>query len=126
MTTLTSIYPPGAPPPAAPYSPAVKAGNMIFVSGQIPINSKGEILEGTIGEKTELILDNIQLILKGANSDLTKIAKVNIFLTDMAFFSEINKVYVTYFTDFKPARSCVAVKELPLGVDIEIECIAFE
>lgn len=97
---------------------------MLYVSGQVPFTADGKKVEGSITDKTKQVFNNIQAILAAGNSGLDKIVKVNIFLTDMANFKELNEIYGTYFTAHRPARSCVAVKELPLGADVEIEVIA--
>lgn len=95
----------------------------IFVSGQLPADFDGNLVEGTMREKTEAVLKNLQEVLTTANSSLDNIVKVQVFLTDMKDFAEMNQEYEKWITH-KPARSCVAVKELPKGVNIEIECIA--
>jgi reactive intermediate/imine deaminase len=96
---------------------------MIYVSGQIPATASGDLVEGSIGEKTAACIGNIEAILAAANSSLEKVVKVNVFLTTMNNFAGMNAEYEKWFTT-KPARSCVAVYQLPKGVDVEIECIA--
>ena len=108
-----------------PQSQAIRANGQIFVSGQIPADSTGALVTGTIGELTQACCNNIQAILTAAGSDVSKIVKVNVFLTDMANFAEMNATYEKFFVH-KPARSCVAVHQLPKGVLVEIECIALE
>jgi 2-iminobutanoate/2-iminopropanoate deaminase len=108
---------------AGPYSHAVAAGGTIYCSGQIPWNAAGEVQTGPIGDLTTLCIANLEKVLQAAGSSISKVVKVNVFLTDMANFAEMNKAYEKGFTH-KPARSCVAVKELPKGVPVEIECIA--
>lgn len=110
-------------PPVGPYSQAMKTHHAIYCSGQLPADSEGNIIEGSMGEKTKACLDALSAVLTEANSSLDKIVKVQIFLTDMNDFAEMNKQYEKMITH-KPARSCVAVKQLPKGVNIEIECIA--
>ncbi|CEJ55199.1 Putative Protein MMF1, mitochondrial [Penicillium brasilianum] len=112
-------------PPAGPYSQAIRANGQIFVSGQIPADSTGALVTGSIGELTQACCNNIQAILTAAGSEVSKIVKVNVFLTDMANFAEMNATYEKFFVH-KPARSCVAVHQLPKGVLVEIECIALE
>ena len=90
---------------------------------RIPASPSGELVQGTIGEKTEACIRNLKAILNEAGSSLDKIVKVNIFITDMKNFAAMNEEYAKWFTT-KPARSCVAVYQLPLGVEVEIECIA--
>ncbi|KAJ5225100.1 hypothetical protein N7468_006325 [Penicillium chermesinum] len=112
-------------PPAGPYSQAIRANGQIFVSGQIPADASANLVQGNIGELTQACCDNIKAILTAAGSSVSKIVKVNVFLTDMANFAEMNATYEKFFTH-KPARSCVAVHQLPKGVPVEIECIALE
>ncbi|EDN96902.1 hypothetical protein SS1G_01830 [Sclerotinia sclerotiorum 1980 UF-70] len=104
-------------------SHAVQTPFGVFVSGQLPADFEGNLVQGTIREKTEAVFKNLQEVLITANSSLDKIVKVQVFLTDMKDFAEMNEEYEKWITH-KPARSCVAVKELPKGVNIEIECIA--
>ncbi|KAI5294002.1 hypothetical protein KEM52_004874 [Ascosphaera acerosa] len=114
-----------APSALGPYSHAVKAAGQVFVSGCIPFNAQGEEVGTTITEKTTQVCENVAAILKEAGSSMQKVVKVNVFLTDMADFGEVNAVYEKYFAH-KPARSCVAVKQLPKNVPVEIECIALQ
>jgi reactive intermediate/imine deaminase len=99
------------------------AGSQIFVSGQIPADKNGNLIEGSIADKTKACCENIVAILTEAGSDISRVVKVNVFLDDMANFGEMNGVYEQFFKH-KPARSCVAVKQLPKGVPVEIECMA--
>jgi 2-iminobutanoate/2-iminopropanoate deaminase len=114
-----------APAPIGPYSQAVQAGNMLFVSGQIAIvPSTGELMTLNILRETTQVMENIGAILKQAGFDYSNIVKTTIFLTDMQNFSSVNEVYGNYFkTDF-PARETVAVRGLPKGVNVEISVIA--
>ncbi|KAF9630319.1 protein mmf1 [Lasiodiplodia theobromae] len=82
------------------------------------------MIEGTVQDRTKQILQNLASVLEAAGSDMSRVIKANIFLTDMGDFGAMNEVYDTFFTAPKPARTCVAVKSLPLGTDVEIECIA--
>lgn len=95
----------------------------MYCSGQIPADSQGNLIEGSITEKTAQCFKNVQAILAAAGSSCDKIVKVNVFLADMSSFAEMNSEYAKW-VPHKPARSCVAVKQLPLGVEVEIECIA--
>ncbi|KAJ5532080.1 hypothetical protein N7504_009708 [Penicillium tannophilum] len=122
---MTIITAKDACPPAGPYSQAIRANGQLFVSGQIPADASGNLVEGDIGVLTQACCDNIQAIVTAAGSSVSKIVKVNVFLTDMANFAPMNAVYEKFFTH-KPARSCVAVHQLPKGVPVEIECIALE
>ncbi|KAI9785612.1 MAG: hypothetical protein M1816_000359 [Peltula sp. TS41687] len=106
-------------------SQAILAAGQIFVSGQIPADAQGNLIEGDISKKTEACIANISAILRAAGSSIGRVVKVNVFLTDMAYFAEMNGVYEKHFTH-RPARSTVAVKQLPKGVPVEIECIALQ
>lgn len=113
-----------APAAIGPYSQAVVVGNLIFTSGQIPLNPETGVLEGeTITEQTHRVCKNLQAVLEAAGSTLEKAVKTVCFLNDMADFAAFNEVYAEYFTE-KPARSCVAVKTLPRGALVEVEVIA--
>lgn len=114
-----------APGAIGPYSQAVKAGNMIFVSGQLPVDpATGEIVQGTIGEMTRQCMVNVTAILWDAGFTLEHVVKTTIFLKDMGDFGEVNGVYGEYFPFNPPARACVEVARLPKDAPIEIECIA--
>lgn len=113
-----------APAAIGPYSQAVKLGNVLFTSGQIPIDpATGEIIGSDIKEQTRRICENLAAVLKEAGADFSKVIKTTCFLSDMADFAAFNEVYAEYFIS-KPARSCVAVKTLPKNVLAEIELIA--
>lgn len=113
-----------APSAIGPYVQARIVGNLIYTSGQIPIDpSTGEITAITIGEQTEQVCKNLSTVLEAGKSDLTKVFKTTCFLKDMNDFCAFNEIYSKYFTT-KPARSCVAVKTLPKDVLVEIEAIA--
>lgn len=119
------IYTADAPEPVGPYSQAVIAGNTLYCSGQIAIDpSTGKLSDGNITEQAHLCIKNIKNILKAANMNLNNIVKTSCFLKEMGDFAEFNEVYAQYFNENKPARSCVAVKELPKGALVEIEVIA--
>jgi len=108
-----------------PYSQAVQAGNLLFLSGQIPIDPKtGELIKGDIPKQTQQVLENIKGILESQGIGMEDVVKVTIFLKDMGNFSQVNEVYATYFPSSPPARSTVEVAKLPRDVDIEIEAIA--
>lgn len=99
----------------------------VYVSGQIPYTPENKPLENpTIAQQAERVLENVKAVLEASNSSLDLVVKNTVFLTDMDQFAEFNSVYVKYFTTHKPARSCVAVKQLPLGVPLEMESIAIE
>ncbi|WWR15205.1 RidA family protein [Lachnospiraceae bacterium JLR.KK008] len=114
-----------APAAIGPYSQGMIAGEFLFASGQIPIDpATGEISGTTIEEQAQQAIRNVGAILAEAGADFTKVVKTTCFLADMADFTAFNRVYETYFTE-KPARSCVAVKELPKQVLCEVEVIAW-
>ncbi|KAF2404084.1 YjgF-like protein [Trichodelitschia bisporula] len=123
MSDIKKISTTDAFPVAGPYSQAVATPGLIFVSGQIPGTPDGQLVKGSIAEQTRACCDNVAAILKASGSSVERVVKVNVFLDDMANFKEMNGEYEKFFTH-KPARSCVAVKALPLGVPVEIECIA--
>ncbi|MCQ2494298.1 MAG: RidA family protein [Lachnospiraceae bacterium] len=113
-----------APAAIGPYSQAVVTGNMLFASGQIPINpATGNVEAQTIEEQTEAVCKNIGEILAAAGTSYEKVIKTTCFLADINDFAAFNAVYAKYFVS-KPARSCVAVKDIPKGVKCEIEIIA--
>lgn len=113
-----------APAAIGPYSQAIVCGEMVFTSGQIPINpASGNVEAITIEEQTEQVMQNLGAVLQEAGSSFEKAVKTTCFLADIADFAAFNAVYAKYFTT-KPARSCVAVKDLPKGVKVEVEVIA--
>lgn len=114
-----------APSAIGPYSQGIIAGNIVYTSGQLPIDPEsGELLKGDIEKETKQCLENVKAIIEEAEGTLADIVKVNVYVTNMDNFSRINKVYGEYFTDHKPARSLVEVSKLPQNGDIEIEAIA--
>ncbi|KAH8783817.1 Endoribonuclease L-PSP/chorismate mutase-like protein [Hyaloscypha sp. PMI_1271] len=126
MADFKPVFSKDAAFPAGPYSQAIATPSTIYCSGQIPCTPTGEILtleSSTISAMTELCISNLSAVLKAAGSSIEKVVKVNVFLTTMDNFAEMNAAYEKFF-NHKPARSCVAVYQLPKGVPIEIECIA--
>lgn len=114
-----------APAAIGPYSQAVKTDGLVFVSGQLPIDPQtGAFPEGGIAAQTAQSLKNLDSILAEAGSDYSKVIKTTVFLADMADFAAMNEVYSSFFNAPFPARSAIAVKELPKGALVEIECIA--
>ena len=114
-----------APAAIGPYSQAVKTDGLVFVSGQLPIDSQtGAFPEGGIAAQTAQSLKNLGSILAEAGSDYSKVIKTTVFLADMADFAAMNEVYSSFFNAPFPARSAIAVKELPKGAFVEVECIA--
>ncbi len=121
---IKKISTPDAPAAIGPYSQAIVVGNMLYTSGQIPIDPKsGAVCGSDITAQAERVMQNIAAVLREAGTDFTKVVKTTCFLADMADFAAFNEVYARYFTSF-PARSCVAVKTLPRGVLCEVEVIA--
>jgi 2-iminobutanoate/2-iminopropanoate deaminase len=113
-----------APAPIGPYSQGFISGNFVFASGQIPISvGTGEVVGNVIEEQTEQVINNLKAVLEAAGSSLTRVVKTTCFLVDMNDFAAFNEVYTKYFTG-KPARSTVAVSQLPLNVLVEIDVIA--
>ncbi len=114
-----------APAAVGPYSQAVVAGDLVFVSGQIPLDpATGQLSAGSIEEQTKRVLHNAQAILRAAGCTLDNVCKTTIFLTDLDNFKTVNEVYAGFFNGSPPARSTVQVAALPLGAEIEIEVIA--
>lgn len=107
-----------------PYSHAVEANGFIFVSGTGPVDEAFNVEMKDVKKATQMVLDNVRKILKMAGSDLDKVVKVNVYLRDMADFSAMNEAYATYFPKDPPARTCVAVKQLPFDIPVEIEAVA--
>ena len=123
---MKAIHTVGAPAAIGPYSQAVDSGaGLVFVSGQLPIDpATGAFPEGGVAEQTRQSLLNAQAILRAAGLELTDVVKTTVFLADMGDFAAMNAVYATFFAEPFPARSAVAVKTLPKGALVEIECIA--
>jgi 2-iminobutanoate/2-iminopropanoate deaminase len=114
-----------APGAIGPYSQAIKAGNMVFCSGQIPIDVEtGEFVSADVAEQTEQVLRNLSAVLKAAGTDLDNVVKTTVFLADMEDFAAMNEVYAKFFSENKPARATVQAARLPKDARVEIECIA--
>lgn len=114
-----------APAAIGPYSQAIEVNGFVFASGQIPIDpATGEFVEGGIEEQTRQALTNASQIMAEAGIDLSHVIKTTVYLADMSDFAAMNKVYATFFKPPFPARSAVAVKALPKGALVEVECIA--
>ena len=114
-----------APGAIGPYSQAIKAGGMVFCSGQIPIDpATGSFVSEVVGEQTEQVLRNLSEVLKAAGSSLEAVVKTNVFLADMNDFAEMNEVYGRFFNENKPARATVQAARLPRDAKVEIDCIA--
>lgn len=121
---MKKVYTKNAPEAIGPYSQAMIVGNLVYTSGQIPINpASGNIEVSSIEEQTEQVIKNLAAVLAEAGTSLEKVVKTTCFLADISDFAAFNGVYAKYFTG-KPARSCVAVKDLPKGSLVEVEVIA--
>lgn len=122
---IETIHSEHAPKALGPYSQALKVGNFIFCSGQIPINPETNLIEATtIEDQTRQSISNLRNVLEAAGSSLSNVVKTTVFIKDMNDFAALNGVYAEMFGDTKPARSCVEVARLPKDVKVEIECIA--
>ncbi len=120
-----SVYTDGAPRPVGPYSQGVLAGELLFISGQIPLDPQtGKLVEGQFEDKVRRVMDNIRAIVEAAGGTMDDIVKVTVYLRDMGKFQEFNRVYSEYFKGVPPARVVVEVSGLPLGADLEVEAIA--
>lgn len=119
------IFTEKAPAAIGPYSQAVEANGMVFLSGQLPVDpATGNVVEGGVKAQTAQVFENIKNVLAEAGLTTAHIVKTTVFLADMSLFAEMNEVYASYFDGDYPARSAVAVKALPKNASVEIECIA--
>lgn len=124
---IKPIKPENAPKALGPYTPAVKLGDFVYLSGQIPLDPKtGEVVGTTIEEQTHQVMQNIEAVLKDMGLGFHHIMKTTIFVTDLNDFDALNTVYGSYLEEPYPARSCVQVAALPKGVKLEIECIVID
>lgn len=115
----------GAPEAIGPYSQAIKAGDLLFTSGQIPIDpGTGQLISGGVKEQTARVLENLKAVLEAAGSSLANVIKTTVYLSDMNDFSQMNMVYAQFFDRTKPARSTVEVSRLPKDVKVEIDAVA--
>jgi 2-iminobutanoate/2-iminopropanoate deaminase len=122
---MEKIYITGADIPAGHYTPGIKSGGMVYISGQLPIDPfTGEICKGDIKAQTQRTLENVRLILDSCGSAVNKVVKVNVFVSDIEMWNEVNGVYKDFFGDHKPARIVVPVNELHYGCLIEIDAVA--
>lgn len=114
----------GAPEAVGPYSHAVKAGGLLFCSGQIPLDPETkQLVEGSIGDRTRRCLDNLAVVCAAAGAELSDAVRMGIFVTDMATFKDVNEAYGAYFETDPPARAAIGVASLPLGADVEIDAV---
>lgn len=125
---IERISPPGIAAPRGPYSPAVRAGGFIYVSGQVPVDPvTNEKITGDVALETRQVLSNIQRILEGCGSSMNDVVKCGVFLTDVKDFAAMNEVYAEFFGDARPARTTIAVAALPLpGAKVEIDAVAYK
>jgi 2-iminobutanoate/2-iminopropanoate deaminase len=124
---IERISPPGVPAPRGPYSPAVRAGDFIFVSGQVPVDpATQQLVSGDIATETRRVLENIQQILAGCGAAMSDVVKCSVFLGDSKDFAAMNAVYAEFFGDAKPARATVVTGFAVAGVRVEIEAIAYQ
>jgi 2-iminobutanoate/2-iminopropanoate deaminase len=120
-----AISAPGAPKAIGPYSPVIRAGNLLFLSGQIPIDpATGALVEGSIAMQTEQVMRNVQALLEAAGAGFEHVVRTTVFLADMNEFAAMNECYARFVTDPAPARSTVQVARLPRDVRVEIDAIA--
>lgn len=125
VSTAKTVYSPEAPKPIGPYSQAVVAGNIVFCSGQLGLDPVGgELVGGTAAEQAERAILNLKAVLVRAGSELSHVIKVTVYLKDMNDFEEVNEVYGRHFIEMKPARTTVAVSQLPKGALVELDAIA--
>ena len=123
---IECITPPGAPAPRGPYSPAVRAGDFVFLSGQGPIDPEtNQLLTGDIRQQTRLTLGNIQRILEGSGASRADVVKCSVFLADAGDFAAMNEVYAEFFGTHKPARTTVEAGFVAPGMKVEIDCVAW-
>lgn len=118
------IEPKNSPKPVGPYSHAVRVGDLLFCSGQIPLTKEGNLVEGGVTEQTRQVLENVKAILQDQSLRFENVVKATVFMTNLGEFAEMNKVYGEYFTGSYPARSTVQVAALPRGARVEIEVVA--
>lgn len=124
-STKEVISTPNAPAAIGPYSQAIRANGMVYVSGCIGLDPETKkLVEGGVGPQARRVLDNLKAIVEASGSDLSKVCKCTVLLADVAFFAEINAIYAEYFPENPPARATFAVLGLPAGALIEIDCIA--
>ena len=124
---MKTIHTNNAPAAIGPYSQAIEVNGFIFASGQIPIDpSTGNFVEGGIKEQTKQAITNAKNILKEAGTDLAHVGKTTVYLANMADFAAMNEIYATFFQQPFPARSAVAVKDLPKGALVEVEVLAYK
>jgi 2-iminobutanoate/2-iminopropanoate deaminase len=124
---IERFSPPGTPPPGGPYSPAVKAGDTIYVAGQISMDVvSGKVIEGDVQVETRQVLTNIKNILEGCGASMSQVVRCGVYLMDASDFQAMNEVYAEFFGEAKPARTTIIVAALPrAGIKVEIDAVAY-
>ena len=124
MSIKQIIKPSGSPAPVGPYNHAVRVGDLLFCSGQIPLDPQGNLVGGDVRAQTERVLENVKAILGDQKLTFANVVKSTVFMTNLGDFAAMNEVYARYFTTDFPARSTVQVAALPRGANVEIEVVA--
>ena len=119
-----AVRSPQAPPAIGPYTPAIKAGNLLFLSGQIPLDESGVLVPGGIQEQTQQVMQNIAALLSAAGASFSQVVKTTVYLLDMNDFAAMNEVYARFVADPPPARATIQVSRLPRDARVEIDVIA--
>jgi 2-iminobutanoate/2-iminopropanoate deaminase len=123
---IERLNPPGVPAPRGPYSPAIRAGDLLFISGQVPVNPETQQVElSDIAGETRLVLSNIKRLLDAAGASPADVVKCSVYLADGADFAAMNQVYSEFFGDAKPTRTTVACEFVMPGIKVEIDCVAY-
>lgn len=123
---IVKVMADSAPTPIGPFSHAVKVGNLVFITGQMPTNPKtNEMILGTFAEQTRLVMENLKLILDEVGSGFEHVIQSRVFITNMGHFKEVNTVYRSFYDSDLPARTCIGVTGLAGGADVEIDLIAW-
>ena len=123
---MKSITTPEAPAAIGTYSQAVRAGDLVFLSGQIPLEPKSmKLVEGSFEDRVRRVFDNLRAVCKEAGGDFDRVARVTVYLTDLGNFAKVNEVMASYFNEPYPARAAVGVASLPKGCDVEIDAIMY-
>lgn len=119
-----TVTAPGAPAAVGPYSHAVRAGGLLFCSGQTPLDpGTGKLIEGSVGAQTVQCLENLATVCRAAGAQLADAVRMGVYVTDMATFAEVNQAYAAFFPEAPPARSTIGVASLPLGAAVEIDAV---
>ena len=122
---IERLSPPGIATPRGPYSPAVRAGDFIFLAGQVPVDpATNQMSTGDIQHETRITLNNVKRLLEGVGSSLADVVKVGVYLSDGADFAQMNEIYTEFFNDSKPARTTIVCKFMA-DIRIEVDCVAY-